>query len=211
MSEKKFIMSYYVLCLMSYYYVLCTFDPDRDNKIDEGLKDMDTNGLSLRKASEKHGISKFALERHKKSRRSVGRPVSITAEDEKMISQLADDVAEWGFPVGRFEVTMMVKDLLDKRGDKVFKNNNIPGDDWYHNSVQRNNMSERLAANIRVARAKVDKHTIDIFYDKLEASGIHEIPPENVFNYDETNFQNKHWKVLGRCEKREETCRKSER
>ena len=58
---------------------------------------MDTNGLSLRKASAKHGISKSALERHKKSRRSVGQPVAITAEDEKMISQLGG----MGLPSGK--------------------------------------------------------------------------------------------------------------
>ena len=37
----------------------------------------------------------------------------LSKEDEQVIAKLVDDVAEWGFPVGRFEIKLMVKDLLD--------------------------------------------------------------------------------------------------
>ena len=39
----------------------------------------------------------------------------MSKEDEQVIAKLVDDVAEWGFPLGRFEIKLMVKDLLDSR------------------------------------------------------------------------------------------------
>ena len=49
--------------------------------------------------------------------------------EEKLIAMLVDDVAGWGFPLGRFEIKLMVKDLFDKRCAKSRFANNIPGDD----------------------------------------------------------------------------------
>ena len=192
----------------SYYPTKRPFDPHREKKIEDSLKDIQ-GGLSLRKAAEKYDISKSVLDQQKKGgKKIVGCPTALSAGDEELIAQHADDVAEWGFPVGRFEIQMMVKDLLDKKGIKDGRfTNNIPGDDWYRNFVERNNRSERLAANIRVACAKVDKKTVDTFFDKLEASGITDIKAENIYNYDETNFQNntgKSWVIVQRGRRRVE-------
>ena len=57
-------------------------------------------------------------------------------------------------------------------------------------------MSKRAASNILVARACVDSE-----------SGIGEIPPENILNYDETNFRNdsgKTWVIVRRGRRRVE-------
>ena len=165
--------------------------------------------MYIRKASEKHNVSKSALDRQKKKRNSVGRPSALTPEEEELIAQLTDDVAEWGFPVGRFEVKMMVKDLLDKKGVGVVKfKNNVPGDDWFYNWHQRNKMSERKASNIKTARASVDKEILDSFFDKYEdCIKKLNIKDENIFNYDETNFQNnagKTWVIVRRGRRRVE-------
>ena len=163
--------------------------------------------MTYRKAAEKHGLSKSSVERQYKRRKIVGRPSALSEVEEELIAQLTDDVAEWGFPIGRFEVKLMVKDLLDRKGVQKFKNN-IPGEDWYVNWHKRNRMSERLAASIKVARAGVDKNTVDVFFDKLEdVCKLHNIKPENLYNYDETNFQNnagKSWVIVRRGRRRVE-------
>ena len=51
-------------------------------------------------------------------------------------------------------------------------------------------MSERGAANIKVACASVDKECIDVFFDNLEKGHLKDIKPANLYNYDETNFRN---------------------
>ena len=69
-------------------------------------------------------------------------------------------------------------------------------------------MSKKAASNILVARACVDSESVGVFFEELEKSGIGEIPPENILNYDETNFRNdsgKTWVIVrrgrGRVEK----------
>ena len=41
----------------------------------------------------------------------------ISSEIEDQLALMIDKVAEWGFPVGKFELKLMVKDMLTKKGN----------------------------------------------------------------------------------------------
>ena len=41
----------------------------------------------------------------------------ISSEIEDQLAPMIDKVAEWGFPVGKFELKLMVKDMLTKKGN----------------------------------------------------------------------------------------------
>ena len=45
----------------------------------------------------------------------------ISSEIEDQLAQMIDKVAEWGFPVGKFELKLMVKDMLTKKGNQIKK------------------------------------------------------------------------------------------
>ena len=147
--------------------------------------------MSIRKAAAEFNVNQCSIEhRLKKEVDGVRHAMVLSVMEERTLAKLIDDVAEWGFPLGRVEINTMVKSLLDMKGVKSRFSNNRPGDDWFDKFKKRNKFSHRLASNIKIARASVDAESVNLFFDKLEASGIGEIKPENLFNYDGTNFVN---------------------
>jgi len=70
-----------------------------------------------------------------------------------------------------------------------FGNNNLPGNYWAHSLLKRHAMvGQRIASNISRARAEVSPTTIAEYFENLE-NVVDTIPPENIFNYDESNLQ----------------------
>jgi len=49
-------------------------------------------------------------------------------------------------------------------------------------------LTNRFAENIKRSRAAVDERTTNEFFDNLTTTLDGDIPPENVGNFDETNF-----------------------
>ena len=80
-----------------------------------------------------------------------------------------------------------IKRYLDARGEnsKVFKNNR-PGDDFITSFKERykKELSSRLADNMKLNR-DISKEAVKLFYDNLEQE-LEGVPPENIFNFDET-------------------------
>ena len=87
-----------------------------------------------------------------------------TAEEEKLLAETVDAVAEWGFPVGRKEVQLMVRYLMQSKGRDVGQG---PGDDWFRGFCKRNKMSKRAASNMKRARSSVCVEDIDRFFDEV--------------------------------------------
>ena len=82
---------------------------------------------------------------------------------------MTDDLAEWGYPIGKLEIKLMVKDILNNNKiiEKRFRNN-LPGDDWVNGFVKRNKLSKRAASNIKRSRAAVNEELTNSFFDDLE-------------------------------------------
>ena len=183
-------------------------DATRLERLTGAVNAVKNNPMSIRKAAAEFNVNRCSIERRlKKEVGGVGRATVLSVMEERMLAKLINDVAEGGFPLGKIEIKTMVKSLLDIKGMKSRSSNNRPGDDWFDKFKKRNKLSQRLASNIKIARASVDAESVNLFFDKLEASGIGEIKPENLFNYDETNFVNdtgKSWVVVRRGRRRVE-------
>lgn len=99
-------------------------------------------------------------------------------------------ISTFGFPVTSQDLQFIVKAYLDKRGKKikVFKHN-FPGKEWVLSFLNRhkNTLSNRVARNINVSRAVIDREIINSFFDQLERE-LEGVPPSNIWNYDETNL-----------------------
>ncbi|XKL67637.1 hypothetical protein PGB90_003128 [Kerria lacca] len=68
--------------------------------------------------------------------------------------------------------------------------NNLPGYDWGKLFLDRHlDLSQRLAENMKIARAKVSLEIITKFFQNLETT-LKDVPPTNIINYDETAFVN---------------------
>ena len=62
----------------------------------------------------------------------------------------------------------------------------MSGVEWVLSFIKRNNITKGIVNNVKAARAEVSEEIISVYFDNLEQS-LNEIPPENIFNYDETN------------------------
>ena len=101
-----------------------------------------------------------------------------------MITSLTD----WRAPLDGLDICCIVKTYLDKRGitDSRFKDN-MPGPDWVRSFVKRHNLTKRVADNVKHSRAIVNEEVLEEYF-KFLYEELKDIPPENIYNYDETNI-----------------------
>lgn len=160
-------------------------------RLNQALDDIKEKKLSIRKAAEKYGIHRNTLwskikEKHQKT---PGHPKVFTDEEEKSFEGHIITLSRFGFPVNIFDLRSSVKGYLDKRGRIVrcFKNN-LPGVEWVKSFLSRHpQISQRIAQNISHARAATDEEIVNGFFDNLKKE-LEGIPPQNIWNYDETNL-----------------------
>lgn len=70
---------------------------------------------------------------------------------------------------------------------KIFKNK-IPGKDWLASLLSRHqSLSRRLANNIKRVRAQVSEDVVSNCIENIDKE-LESVPPENIFNYDESNL-----------------------
>ena len=53
----------------------------------------------------------------------------------------------------------------------------MSGDDWVRAFCERNKLTSRMVSNISKERGRVDKGTVDEFFDRLVEAGIKEVKP----------------------------------
>ena len=148
-------------------------------------------GMSVRQASEQFDVRRSTLHDRVKNKhdKNPGRPCELDVDTERKLAELVDVVAGWGYPLGSLEIRLLVKNYLDTLGvvSPVFINN-LPGERWMRRFAERCNLSARVASNIKRARASVSETMVNQFFDELTAGGVADVPPANIFNFDETNF-----------------------
>lgn len=116
----------------------------------------------------------------------------FSAEEENQFVAHAIAMSSFGFPITTMDLRCVVKAYLERSGRKVpcFKNGNLPGREWARSFMARHKdvLSQRLSKNISYARAANDEEVLDIFFKNLEEE-LKDMPPENIWNFDETNVQ----------------------
>lgn len=149
------------------------------------------NGMSERTAASTFKISRGTLQNKRKGlhKNKFGGQTALSMDIENQFEGALIKLSEYGFPVSAFELRQLVKNYLDKKGVeiKAFKNN-YPTYEWSRLFLSRHpQLSERFAANIKIARAEITATTINNYFDRL-GTELKDIPPQNIWNYDETNL-----------------------
>ena len=163
---------------------------------EDGLKStinaVKTNQIALRKASKAYGILFETLRNKTKGLHTgkVGQPFRLTPECEAQILDAIQCLTVWKVSLIERNISFLVKGYLHACGvvDSGFKNN-LPGSDWLDIFVKRNGFTKRLADNVKTNPAEITQNTINRYFDNLQKT-IKGIPPENCFNYNETNLTN---------------------
>ena len=162
-----------------------------DSRIIHAIEAME-QGMTLRMAANQFGINHMKLFRFKRREhmKKVGRPNAMGEDFENVLVSKILKCAEWGYPLDTLDLRYFVKHYLDSKNVTVQRfRNNLPGMEWARSFLKRHKsvLSVRLIPNIKNARADISPQTVNRYFDHL-ANSLVNVPPENIFNYDETNF-----------------------
>ncbi|KAK3924666.1 Pogo transposable element with KRAB domain [Frankliniella fusca] len=156
-------------------------------------------GMSIRQASFIYNVkwSTLADACNRKLIRPAGRAKELSDTEEQAITDHLMCQSDWGFPLTREEVRMLVKDYLDRKNvvSNRFKDN-APGTKWMNGFLGRHPELQQLVPKlIKASRAQVDPATVNKYFDNLERT-LEGVPAKNILNFDETNLSddpaNKH-------------------
>lgn len=161
--------------------------------VEHALQKIIDEGWSFRKASTTYRIPFGTLYNryHGLHIKKSGGQTAFSLEEEKQLIRCATICGEWGFPLSLTDLRQLAKNWLDSQGRTIEKfSNNLPGPDWVYSLLKRHKteLTQRLAANIKRARADVSRDVLNKYFDNLQET-IEGIPASHVFNYDETNLQ----------------------
>lgn len=172
-----------------------------EENLNQAVTEVVENRLTLRGASQRYNIPYGTLHNkyHGRFGKKPGAPTIFSENEENLILKSAAKSAEWGFPLSLLDLRMFAKMLLDKQGRSVSKfTNNVPGIDWAYSLLKRHRTeySQRVATNIKKARAAVSRESLNEYFDNLQEV-IKDVPPANIFNYDESNASDDPGKKIG--------------
>lgn len=160
--------------------------------LEEAMEAVKSGRKSINKAAKDFKIPKGTLVNKLKGKYGdkMGRPCVLNEHEEKVLVNRLILCAQYGFPLTRMDLRIVIKTYLDSTGRDVsqFKSN-LPGLDWLRSFLKRHSTSltERIANNIKRARAEVSEEMLREYHTDLQKE-LKDIPPSNIFNYDETNL-----------------------
>lgn len=150
------------------------------------------NGMSGRKCEEEFGIPRKTIVDRAKGIHGdkMGQPSILSVEEEATICDMVLLMSQWGFPLTGDDLRYFVKSYLDKKGAAGLRFvGNLPTHRWVSSFMGRHkNLTVRQANAIKRTRAAVTREDVSQFFDHFIQS-MEGVPPENLVNYDETNFR----------------------
>lgn len=164
----------------------------------EAVKD----GMSIRIAAKTYTIPRNTLHHNvmhnsattpeRPAFMAMGGQTVLLNHEERIVAQNLAVLSDWGCPLTKLDIKMMLQMYLSKCGREVriFKDN-LPGDDWVNGFINRHShiLSARLCQNINKKRAEISTESINTFFVHVTQL-LKDVPADNIINYDETNFTN---------------------
>lgn len=152
---------------------------------------VESKKITSRDAERQFGIPRRTIMNKikKKHIKSVGHPTVLTAEEEKNFLRVLQVSAEYGSPLTKVDVKLLVHEYMKKNSqDHKFKNQ-IPDDAWVQGFLARHSdeLIVRTTQNISKARAEKGPQEIAEYFENLSTT-LKDIPAENIINLDETNL-----------------------
>lgn len=162
-----------------------------DERLSEAVNKVSSGVMSSYEAEKKFKIPRRSIENKVKNKhmRSIGAPTQLTDEEEKQLVDLLIVCAEFGYPLTEIDVRIVVQQYLIKNNRHTIFQNNLPGKDWFEQFKRRHSdkLTERVAQNIKRARAETTIETVEEYFQNLERT-LADTQPSNILNFDETNF-----------------------
>ena len=173
-------------------------------------------GVSLKKASKDFSIPRTTLRNHLKlkekggqfSTKKLGRPTVLSSAQETELVNLILDYESRLFGLTVLDIRRLVYDYCEKNNIKHNFSHTLQcaGEDWARAFIARHpTLSIRKPESVSIFRASgFNKEKVNRFYDVLEPilynDSVPVVPPENVYNVDESGYTvcNKVHKIVGK-------------
>jgi hypothetical protein len=151
------------------------------------------SAMSIRDAESEFGIPKSTIcdnAAGDHSNANIGQPNELNEVEESMLKEFVKLLADWGFPFTSADLCHFVKAYLDKKGSVSRRfTDNLPTHRWVTTFLGRHkDLSLRKTNAIKRSRGAVSREEVYAFFDNF-AKAAEDVPPENMFNYDETCFR----------------------
>lgn len=151
-----------------------------------------SGSLTQRKAEEQFKIPRRTIINKLKNHHTnnnPGHPPIFSDEEEAAFAACILSFSDFGFPLDAFDLRMIVKTYLTRIGRTVrLFNKNLPGKEWVQGFLKRHpELTMRFASNIKRVRAAITAESLKEYIHNL-SQVVDGIPPENIWNCDETNL-----------------------
>lgn len=152
------------------------------------LKKIDTS-TTLRKLVEVHNLPRSVLYERSKDflKYRLVPPQSVFTEDEEEdVKEYLMTLYEWGYPFGRWDVQMTVKQYLEACGrvETRFKDN-FPGEMWLERFLTRHPLIRaRLSNNVPSRGSPIDTEAVKQYLLNISTE-LESVPPQNILNFME--------------------------
>ncbi|CAH0719076.1 unnamed protein product, partial [Brenthis ino] len=121
--------------------------------------------------------------------KTVGGQKKLTDIEEENLVNVLVAVGEYGCPMTKLDLKMLVFNYLEKNSRTDIFNGKMPGNTWVEQFLHRHasKLSVRTTQNIKKVRAEMGLQDMKKFFDNLQET-LKDVPPNNILNYDETNL-----------------------
>jgi len=141
-------------------------------KYKKRLSEIKNKTIKQREAKRTYGISRRTINYEFKTLHNlkIGPPTVISVNEKESFVDHIIVMSNYGFPIDKTDLRHIVKSFLDRIGRKVSVfQNNIPGLSWAANFIKRHqNLSHRLASNIKRAKASINKDILKNYIANLK-------------------------------------------
>lgn len=146
--------------------------------------------ITSRDAEKQFGVPRRTIINKLKNRhqKPVGKPTRLSEEEEEKLINVIIASADFGSPLTKLDLRILVHNYLKKNGKEHIFNNKMPGEKWVNNLLSRHSekLTVRSTQNISSSRAQKSEEEILIYFKNLQET-LKDVPPANILNYDETN------------------------
>ncbi|KAJ8869995.1 hypothetical protein PR048_029006 [Dryococelus australis] len=159
-------------------------------QLNKAIQKIQTGQIGIKQAVKEYSNPQNMLKNKLRGnyKKNIGRPLVFTPEED-IFKKHAMVLSDMGIPISLYNPRCIVRNYLNsqKRTAPLFKKN-MPGWDWRKIFSRRHSdLKAVFGQSISRKHAQVDKDMINKFFDKLERVLVN-VPPQNIFNYDETGF-----------------------
>lgn len=162
-------------------------------QLEDAISAVRAKQMTIYRASKHYRIPQATLFKRIKGLRGVksltmGRSPAIPLEIEAKMAACIKTMERWGFGLSKKEILLSIGQYVKENGLKTPFKNSVPGDDYFANFKRRHRLSQKKPQAVEVARKKsVDPFVIADYFKLLKEVTLN-VPPERIFNIDETSF-----------------------